>query len=122
MAGGHVNTEKVDKRPYLQPATGPGHDGARYGHLLCPGAVGDQPGPPTEEGYTAMVKSIKQFCNTMVVGARVAATEAAAMNVPKPEPATRLKPVRREDWVAASDKVAKRQLHPGNYPGHEKDT
>jgi hypothetical protein len=100
---------------YLPPTTSPGHDGVR--HRPCPGAVGDQTRPPTEEGYAALVKSIKQFCNTMVHGARAAATEAAATNVPKPKSATRPKPVRREDWVADFDQVAKWQLHPGNYQG-----
>jgi hypothetical protein len=72
---------------------------------------GTDPVHPTEEGYAALAESIKQFANNIVVSARAAAAEAVSKAAtPKPRPAVRPKPVRREGWVAGSAEVATRNL------------
>jgi hypothetical protein len=85
---------------------------------------GTDPVHPTEEGYAALAESIKQFANDIVVSARAAAAEAASKAAaPKPRPAVRPKPVRREGWVAGSAEVATRnlpqQISHSQYRGHQ---
>jgi hypothetical protein len=73
---------------------------------------GTDPVHPTEDGYAALAESVKQLSHDIVAGARAAASEEASKAAaPKPAPAARLKPVRREGWIAGSDEVARRNLH-----------